>query len=139
MVMEKIYLWFSYGLDVADPRGQRIGTAIIGGSISGGTAWLVLTQDQKDMAFSSHVHRNAPITWSSRSASRRANTRRIVDSVGRPPVPTPNPASAVSGLVGDPFTDRGERARTGQDRRQTDGQDHRQPVAHPATVPRVRH
>lgn len=42
-------------------------------------------------------------------------------------------------LVGDPLTDCGERARTGQDRCLAHGKDHRQLVAHPAASLRVRH
>jgi hypothetical protein len=49
----------------------------------------------------------------------------------------PQPGQHAGLRVGDPFTDRGERAGASQDRGQRHGQQRRKPVPHPATGPRI--
>jgi len=49
----------------------------------------------------------------------------------------PQPGQHAGVRFGDPFTDRGERAGTAQDRGQRHGQQRREPVPHPETGPRI--
>ena len=92
-----------------------------------------------DVGAGPHERPDHPVQQISIDPCERAPDRRLRRSSRVPTISDTQPCQGRPGLTGDPFADRGERLCTGQDRRQTHRQNHRQLVADPARVPRVRH